>query len=321
MKYSIIVPVYNAGKKLYKSIGSVMKQTFSDWELIAVDDGSTDNSLSILKELSEKESRIIIFHQDNAGPGTARNYAISKSHGEYVAFLDADDYWDDDFLQCVNDVNKDIVFYNVVQEKSDGTVINTMRLSEFNDVSKQDLLCMQMTGKFPWGMVKTVKKTLIEINDTCFLQIKVGEEAVFSFSILNNANTFGFINKTVYHYVQGADGQHKKGDEDPWREVILAMKSYLKKNKIYDVYETTINSLAVRALCISLYRISNSTTTSCALRKMRKKIEEYSKQYDFLNINTSAIDKSSIIILHFIKRRKIFPIYVASILRKIILGY
>lgn len=321
MKYSIIVPVYNAGGSLYKSIGSVIKQTFSDWELIAVDDGSTDNSLSILNELSQNEPRITVFHQENAGPGAARNYAISESQGDYIAFLDADDYWENDFLECVNSINRDIVFYDVVEEKEDGTVVNTMRLSEFSDVSKSDLLHMQMTGKFPWGMVKTVKKSLIDTNDACFLRINVGEEAIFSFTVLQNASTFGFVEKPIYHYVKGTEGQHKKGNDDPWKEVALSTKSYLKKKNNYNNYEQTVNSLAVKALCISLYRIATGNTMSCALRKMKNKVDEYGVEFDLSNINANALDRSSNVILHFVRWKMYLPIYFASICRKKKLGF
>lgn len=321
MKYSIIVPVFNAGGKLHKSIGSVINQTFSDWELIAVDDGSTDNSLSILTEIAQREPRIKVYHQRNAGPGAARNYAISKSHGDYITFLDADDYWEDDFLKCINEVQKDIVFYDVIEETIDGKIVNTMRLSRFSNISKQDLLSMQMTGKFPWGMVKAVKSSLLDINEAGFLKINVGEEAIFSFKVLNVASSFGFVNKPIYHYVKDIEGQHKKGDVDPWREVILAIKQYLQEENIYQTYKATINSFAVRALCISLYRISNSETMLVAFKKMKKRIEEYEKMYDFSDINLIALDKSSIIVLRFIKMKMIFPIYIASIIRKKKLRY
>ncbi len=321
MRYSIIVPVFNAGEKLHKSIGSVINQTFSDWELIAVDDGSTDDSLSILIEMAQREPRIKVYHQENAGPGAARNHAISKSHGDYITFLDADDYWDNDFLECINEVRADIVFYDVIEETVDGVVVNTMCLSKFSDVLKEDLLCIQMTGKFPWGMVKAVKSSLLDINEAGFLKINVGEEAIFSFKVLNEASSFGFVNKPIYHYVKGTEGQHKKGDIDPWREVVLKMKGYLQEKNIYQVYESTINSFAVRALCISLYRISNSETMLVALDKMKKKIDEYEKAYDFSDVNLTALDKSSIIILRFVKSKMVFPIYIASILRKKKLGY
>lgn len=321
MRYSIIVPVFNAGVKLNKSIGSVINQTFSDWELIAVDDGSTDNSLNILTEWSQRDSRIKVYHQENAGPGVARNHAIRKSSGEYVAFLDADDYWEDDFLECVNEVKSDIVFYDVIEEKVDGEVVNRISLSKFSSVSKQDLLCMQMTGKFPWGMVKVVKNSLFDIHEAGFLKINVGEEAIFSFKVLNGASSFGFVKKPIYHYVKNTEGQHKKGNVDPWREVVSELKGFLQEKNIYQMYESTINSLAVKALCISLYRISNSETMMVALDKMKKKIDSYEKMYNFSDVNLTALEKSSIIILQFVKFKVIFPIYIASIIRKKKLGY
>ena len=91
MLFSIIMPVYNAEKILTKSIESALKQTIGDLELIIVDDGSHDGSWKLIKKYASDDKRVVAIHQDNAGPGVARNHAISVSRGEYIAFLDADD--------------------------------------------------------------------------------------------------------------------------------------------------------------------------------------------------------------------------------------
>jgi len=92
MKFSVIVPVYNRAHCVAKTIESVIAQSYSDWELIAVDDGSTDNSLELLKELADREPRIKVIHQENKGVSAARNAGIEASTGEYILFLDSDDY-------------------------------------------------------------------------------------------------------------------------------------------------------------------------------------------------------------------------------------
>ena len=90
---SIIVPVYNVEKFLEKSLKSIQEQTLNNIEIVYVDDGSTDSSCKIIEEHMEKDSRIRLFYQKHAGPGTARNKGILCSRGEYIAFLDADDYY------------------------------------------------------------------------------------------------------------------------------------------------------------------------------------------------------------------------------------
>ncbi len=94
---SIIIPAYNAEKTIGETVDSVQNQTLSDWELIIINDGSTDNTLSILNPI--KDSRIKIFSYPNAGVAVARNRGISKARGNYIAFLDADDLWTPDKLE------------------------------------------------------------------------------------------------------------------------------------------------------------------------------------------------------------------------------
>lgn len=91
IKFSIIIPVYNVALYLRECLDSVLSQTFTDWEAICIDDGSTDESGAILDEYAAKDNRFRVFHQANAGVGEARNFGINKANGEYVIFLDGDD--------------------------------------------------------------------------------------------------------------------------------------------------------------------------------------------------------------------------------------
>ena len=111
---SVIMPAYNASNYIQEAINSVIAQTFTDWELIIVDDGSTDNTAMLVKEYLLKDSRIQYFYQENGKQGKARNFAISKSKGEYLAFLDADDLWLPEKLEIqlleIKDKNVDLLF-------------------------------------------------------------------------------------------------------------------------------------------------------------------------------------------------------------------
>jgi glycosyltransferase involved in cell wall biosynthesis len=90
---SVIMPAYNAEKFIAESIESVIAQSYNNWELLVVDDGSTDNSKRIIKDFCKKDERIKYFYQPNSKPGRARNSALKRASGRYVAFLDADDVW------------------------------------------------------------------------------------------------------------------------------------------------------------------------------------------------------------------------------------
>lgn len=100
MKFSVVIPLYNKGNHVIDTINSVLMQTFTEFELIVVDDGSTDNSLDIVKQIKDK--RIKVFEQSNSGVSVARNTGIQKSTGEYICFLDADDYWENNYLETIN---------------------------------------------------------------------------------------------------------------------------------------------------------------------------------------------------------------------------
>jgi len=124
---SIIMPCFNAEHYLYKTIKCVLSQTYSNLELLIVDDGSTDSSRSILSELSKSDDRLIIFHQQNTGPYPARNLALQHAKGDFIAFLDADDYWTVDCLdklyQALIGANADLSYcgwQNVIENGQDG---------------------------------------------------------------------------------------------------------------------------------------------------------------------------------------------------------
>lgn len=96
---SIITPVYNGERYIGETIDSVIKQTYPDWEMIVVDDGSKDGSAAIVRRYAEKESRITLLQQPNGGSASARNNGIRHANGQYIALLDSDDLWDSDFLK------------------------------------------------------------------------------------------------------------------------------------------------------------------------------------------------------------------------------
>ena len=101
INFSIITPVYNSEKYLPKCIESILAQSFTNWEHILVDDGSKDDSYTILQTYAKKDSRIKIKTKENEGPGLTRNCAIRMAKGEFLVFLDSDDYMEPDCLEVV----------------------------------------------------------------------------------------------------------------------------------------------------------------------------------------------------------------------------
>ena len=254
-KYSIIIPVYNSENTIKRAIDSVLSQTYLNWELIIVDDGSTDNSLKIVNEYHD--DRIRILCQSNSGPGKARNFGIENAIGDYVVFLDSDDYYDNDYLESIDIVNKEskkqVVFIDFVNEYENGEIIEKSNIYYYRKDNKFELISKQMTGKIPWGSF--VKAVSIDIAKKCqFNEIDVGEEVVYSFDVLEKSTDIGFVKDPKYHYIFNNNGQHKKGGLDPWRYAVEAIEKHLSNKGLINKYEKSVNSLAIKALCISVYR-------------------------------------------------------------------
>lgn len=154
---SVIVPAYNSEMFIGKCIDSVLEQTYSNWELIAVDDGSRDNTFGILKKYAEVDSRIRVIHQENQGPGIARNTGIAEAKGNYVVFIDSDDYIEKDYFLLLSNHNEDVVFINVRNVDKDGYVLKEEYMSKNMQLTKDVILRRQMTGKIDWGGKKSIE--------------------------------------------------------------------------------------------------------------------------------------------------------------------
>lgn len=317
--FSVIIPVFNSETTIQMSLQSIFNQTIKDFEVIAVNDGSTDNSLIILEEFRLQYSNLIIINQKNSGSGIARNNGISNAKGEYIAFLDSDDYWSPDFFETVFEAsdNKkaDYIYIEMVKETLDGNLIAKTNVSKNKNLTKEQMICRQMTGKMPWGMSKVIRREILLKSKGKFMGFTVGEENIFSFEALKSSKNIAFTDKVIYHYIQNETGQHKRGGFDPWNPLVTNFKQYLLVHGEYEKYESTINSLALKAMSISLYRYSNSMPMVKACKELRRVVKAYSHDYDFNNINEDALEKSTISILSFARMNLFLVIYIASRIR------
>ena len=107
-EFSVIIPVYNVEKYLGKCIDSILAQTFRDYELILIDDGSLDKSGEICEQYAMKDSRIVVVHQKNGGVSAARNTGIDKAQGRYITFIDSDDSVENNYLSSMYTISEDI---------------------------------------------------------------------------------------------------------------------------------------------------------------------------------------------------------------------
>ncbi len=256
---SVIVPVYNAEGYVARCIESVKNQTYENWQLILVDDGSKDNSLEICQQYASMDDRIQVIHQENAGAGAARNTGLAKAVGEYIVFIDSDDYIDKDYFKLLSVHLEDVVFIDVEAIDEDGNVVRKEYMSDYKHMSKDDFMRAQMTGMINWGGVrKVVKRVIIESNNIRYSKHKVGEEALFTYASVFHSNTIGFIETPVYFYVQRSDSLSHSPLDDPWSEVAIALKAKTIENGSYIEYANTINAFILTAAAVSSDRLATN---------------------------------------------------------------
>ncbi len=212
-KVSLIVPVYNAENFLARCLDSICNQTFKDIEIICVNDGSTDNSLQILNEYSQKDSRIIVIDKKNEGVSAARNDAIRKSTGEYVSFVDADDWLENDAVEVLYEAIKekqvDVVRANYFKNKSDKEIVEIGDMCELENIcmfSKDEnfakqIMCNMYSGKllcYVWLLL--IKRDVLLKTSLFPIGIPYCEDVVFYTELLQNVESIYFLEKPIYHY-------------------------------------------------------------------------------------------------------------------------
>ena len=151
MKISIIIPVYNAERFLKRCVDSVLMQTYKDFELILVDDGSKDGSGAMCDNIAAQDNRVHVVHQKNEGAGAARNAGLTIAKGEYIVFVDSDDMIRQGYFEALSKHDEDIVFVNVDNIDEHGRLVKREYMSDFKLLPVDEILRSQMTGKLPWG--------------------------------------------------------------------------------------------------------------------------------------------------------------------------
>jgi glycosyltransferase involved in cell wall biosynthesis len=322
VKISVIIPVYNAEKYISRCLDSVVNQTYKDWEVIAIDDGSKDNSYSILSEYSFRDKRFKVSSHNNQGPGYTRNKAIEFITGDYIVFLDSDDYIEttyfEDLVICSSKNDSDVVFIDVIQENPDGKLIKYENMSKYKNSSKDRIIRHQMTGKLPWGgWRKAVKSRLITDNNIKYSKDAVGEEALFSFRVLMEARNISFLDKPYYHYVNYPNSQSKKGDDDPWGAVCSKISEYLQENGLFNEYKKTINSFGFTAFIVSVYRMSQNNSVAETVKLSKVALKRFKSIYSF-DLDKDSLEMRTKCVLPFTKMGLVFPIVLVAKIKSVI---
>lgn len=230
-KLSIIVPVYNVEKYLPKCLESLIKQTLKDIEIICVNDGSMDNSLAILKEFASKDSRIRIINNQHQGVAKTRNTGIEQSTGEYIGFVDSDDYIDIDFFEklynSATKSNSDIAIASILKHKNFFNIYNAKYTKEETAITIQDKikLCEDKKHFFFYAWNKIYHSGFIKENNIKFSEGQIYEDVMFAIKALYYSNKIISVYGTKYHYIEHENSLTKSKDKTGEKEQDL-IKAY-----------------------------------------------------------------------------------------------
>lgn len=205
---SIIIPVYNAAETLDKCVSSVLAQSFNDWELLLVDDGSVDDSLAICARHCKSDSRINLLTKEHGGASSARNLALGKIQGQYVCFIDADDSVATTYLESLfqcKDYEMVICGYSVDYYGERGDFIRQEIFCPTNLVLSPIYDRTQLIPLFKSGMIhincnKLLHADIIQKYDICFPAIPVNEDYLFMLEYLEHCQSIKTIQTPLYHW-------------------------------------------------------------------------------------------------------------------------
>lgn len=225
---SVIVPVYNAQNTLSGCVNSILNQTFRNWELLLIDDGSTDKSCEICNQYAAIDKRIKVFHKENGGVSSARNIGLDNANGDWITFVDSDDFIDCTFLETFAELqSSDLYIAGIKFINSTTTLLPPERCINIENATELDNLLNKLYFTVPWG--KIYKNDIIQHNKIRFnINLKIGEDTDFVLKYLVYIKDIRLVSKPLYHFFNDEKGKITKytltADE------FIAHTVYIKKS-------------------------------------------------------------------------------------------
>ncbi|MTQ47199.1 glycosyltransferase family 2 protein [Streptococcus salivarius] len=302
MKYSVIIPVYNVEKYINRCLKSILSQRYNDLEIILIDNGSTDRSGSICDIYANEGANISVYHIENHGVGSARNFGLSKARGEFIYFVDSDDYLVGNlFAEFEDKLTPDLdllvfSYYNSFEQEM--TEKNrTKKILPYNgsydkyDFSKifKDLFLSDMLYTV-WN--KLYRREFLLENNLSFEQYELGEDVRFNLNAYRNVNKVYLSQDSYYVYVIGRKGS--------------AMSSYNPKRLQYQLQELELvdsllkdwnidssnldNTVKARILMSNIHNISKQKLPVIKKVKLVKEICKSKDMADFIRNDSSILN-------------------------------
>lgn len=269
---SIIIPVYNAEKYLKQSIESVLNQSYPFFELICVDDGSTDKSYDILKQYKSQDSRIMIIKQQNQYAGTARNKGMQAASGKFVLFLDADDFFCKDMLELIvkraEEKQTEILVFDAYRFDNEQQRVNQLNwkpldAKKFGEGVKPANKIADVIFDFtvPSAWNKLYLREFIRKNDLWFQNLKRTNDLFFVYAAFVCAEKIGILEqKLVYYRDNNEESLQGSSADTPavFSGALFALQDFLKDKGIWKIYQESFEHMALSICVYHLSRLKNA---------------------------------------------------------------
>ena len=282
---SIIIPVYNVEKYLDQAVRSVLRQTCPDWELLLINDGSSDGSAAVCKKYEKMGRRIRVFDKENGGVSSARNVGLKKARGEWVAFLDGDDWLEENCLEAAlkeADDETDIVCWNYWENTGASQRRNRPISPSYISFDEPRQLIgtamfpqyrLKKEGQYLAGIkgvwTKLIRKRIPDSGVIFDIEVQIGEDALFSAMCFEKARKAVFIDQYLYHYRMdnpSATRRLRPDIREVYRNTLKAFHGFLEKYSGEDI-SSCYGGLAYACVARSLEKYYFHPENHAPLRK------------------------------------------------------
>lgn len=298
MKFSVIVPVYNVEKYIKRCIESLVQQTFKEFEIIVIDDGSTDKSIEILNQTVKRYHREVrLFRQKNSGLGAARNTGIEQAEGEYLVFVDSDDYVETSMLKKLNQYlknqNYDMLIFNSILVNEKGKFIQKFDMCNhiqgvYTAASKPEILTLK-----PAAWNKVCRKEFWIKHNIQFPKGLIYEDTAVCRILMERAASVCLCNEYLYYYVQRSSSIVRNSLPDKMMDILTVngqMIEAFQKNKCFQKYYAELEFIAVTT--ILLFILEKINETDCHSSRQKILVDFMKKHYPKCH-NNKYLDKES----------------------------
>ncbi|MCB6480160.1 glycosyltransferase [Streptococcus parasanguinis] len=311
MKYSVIIPVYNVEKYIDRCLKSIISQNYDDLEIIVIDNGSTDSSGSICDTYASEYSNISAYHIENHGVGSARNFGLAKAQGEFICFVDADDYLEGNLFSDVEsqlDSQLDLLvfsYYNSIEQNLSEITRSAKILPTEGKKDKSDFialfqeLCLTDMMYTVWN--KIYRRKFLEEHQIVFESYELGEDVRFNLNVYQHVNTVFLVKSCYYVYISGrvdsAMGQYNPNRMNYQLEELGKVDQLMTSWNIHD--DQFIEQIKARILMSNIQNISKQ---KMSLSKKRYYVEVLCRNQEMIALlkkTTSPLHPLVRQLLHF----------------------